>query len=43
MFVDLDPGTFDLNPKCIEAAVSARTRAIMPVYLCLARCATWTR
>lgn len=33
VFVDIDPRTFNLNPELIEAAVTPRTRAIMPVHL----------
>ncbi|GAA4018284.1 DegT/DnrJ/EryC1/StrS family aminotransferase [Deinococcus rubellus] len=33
IFVDIDPATFNLNPELIEAAITERTRAIMPVHL----------
>jgi len=33
VFVDIDPRTFNLNPDQIEAAITQRTRAIMPVHL----------
>jgi dTDP-4-amino-4,6-dideoxygalactose transaminase len=33
VFVDVDPVTFNINPALIEAAVTPRTRAIMPVHL----------
>lgn len=33
VFVDIDPRTFNLNPALIEAAITPRTRAIMPVHL----------
>ena len=33
MFVDIDPRTYNINPSLIEAAVTERTRAIMPVHL----------
>lgn len=33
VFVDIDPYTFTMDPVQIEAAVSARTRAIIPVHL----------
>jgi UDP-2-acetamido-2-deoxy-ribo-hexuluronate aminotransferase len=33
VFVDIEPDTCNLNPKLIEAAITARTRAIMPVSL----------
>ena len=32
VFVDIDPVTFNLNPDLLEAAVSGRTRAILPVH-----------
>ncbi len=33
VFADIDPATFNLDPTAIEAAVGARTRAIIPVHL----------
>jgi dTDP-4-amino-4,6-dideoxygalactose transaminase len=33
VFVDIDPQTFNINPTQIEAAITARTRAVMPVHL----------
>ncbi len=33
VFVDIDPATYNLNPELIEAKVSARTRALIPVHL----------
>lgn len=33
VFVDIDPKTYNIDPKRIEAAVTRRTRAIMPVSL----------
>jgi dTDP-4-amino-4,6-dideoxygalactose transaminase len=33
VFVDILPGTFNLDPERVEAAVTARTRAILPVHL----------
>ncbi len=33
VFVDIDPQTYNLNPELIEAAITPRTRAIMPVHL----------
>lgn len=33
VFVEIDPVTFNLDPAAVEAAVTPRTRAIMPVHL----------
>ncbi|MDK2122883.1 DegT/DnrJ/EryC1/StrS family aminotransferase [Parachitinimonas caeni] len=33
VFVDIDPKTYNLDPALLEAAISPRTRAIMPVSL----------
>lgn len=33
VFVDIDPVTYNLDPAKLEAAVTPRTRAIMPVHL----------
>lgn len=33
VFVDIDPGTFNISPEAIEAAITPRTRAIIVVHL----------
>lgn len=33
VFVDIDPATFNINPALLEAAITPRTKAIMPVHL----------
>ncbi len=33
VFVDIDPRTFNLNPDLVEAVITDRTRAIIPVHL----------
>ena len=33
VFVDIDPVSFNLNPERVEAAITPRTKAIMPVHL----------
>ncbi len=33
VFVDIDPATFNIDAKQIEAAITPRTKAIMPVHL----------
>ena len=33
VFVDIDPVSFNLDPQQVEAAITGRTRAIMPVHL----------
>ncbi len=33
VFVDIDPRTFNIDPALIEAAITHRTRAIIPVHL----------
>jgi N-carbamoylputrescine amidase len=32
VFVDIDPGTFNMDPNRVEAAITPRTKAIMPVH-----------
>jgi dTDP-4-amino-4,6-dideoxygalactose transaminase len=33
VFVDIDPATFNIDPKKLKAGITSRTRAIMPVHL----------
>ena len=33
VFVDIDPRTFNLDPASLEAAITPRTKAVMPVHL----------
>lgn len=33
VFVDIQPDTFNIDPGCIEAAITPNTKAIMPVHL----------
>ena len=33
VFVDIDPGTYNMDPDAIEAAITDRTRAIIPVHI----------
>jgi dTDP-4-amino-4,6-dideoxygalactose transaminase len=32
IFVDIDPKTLNINPTCIEAAITKKTKAIVPVH-----------
>ena len=32
VFVDIDPATLNMNPECVEAAITPRTRAIIVVH-----------
>ena len=33
VIVDIDPGTYCIDPKAVEAAITERTRAVIPVHL----------
>ncbi|NNF70506.1 MAG: aminotransferase class I/II-fold pyridoxal phosphate-dependent enzyme, partial [Acidimicrobiia bacterium] len=33
VFVDIDPVTFNIDPAAVEAAITERTKAILPVHL----------
>jgi perosamine synthetase len=33
VLVDIDPETLNLDPRCVEAAITTRTRAIVPVHV----------
>ncbi|MBM3883358.1 MAG: DegT/DnrJ/EryC1/StrS family aminotransferase [Verrucomicrobia bacterium] len=33
VYVDIDPATFNLDPRRVEPAITARTKALMPVHL----------
>ena len=33
VLVDVDPGTFNIDPKAIERAITPKTKAIVPVHL----------
>ena len=41
VFVDIDPRTYNINPEGIEAAITSKTKAIMPVSL-YGQCADFT-
>ena len=33
VFVDIEPGTFSIDPEAVEAAITPKTKGIMPVHL----------
>jgi dTDP-4-amino-4,6-dideoxygalactose transaminase len=33
VFVDIDPGTYTIDPKAIEKKITARTKAIIPIHM----------
>jgi dTDP-4-amino-4,6-dideoxygalactose transaminase len=33
VFVDIDPATFNLNPRLVDKAITPRTKALLPVHL----------
>jgi dTDP-4-amino-4,6-dideoxygalactose transaminase len=41
VFVDIAPATFNLDPACLERAITSRTKAIIPVHL-FGQCADMT-
>ena len=38
VFADVDPGSLNIDPEAIEAALTARTRAVLPVHFAGAPC-----
>jgi len=42
VFVDIDPDTFNIDPVAVDAAITPRTRAVMPVHL-FGQCADLAR
>lgn len=42
VFVDIDPVTFNIDPDCVEAAITRATKAIIPVHL-FGQCAEMDR
>lgn len=33
VFVDIDPDTYNIDPECVKSAITAQTKAIIPVHL----------
>ena len=33
VFVDVDPGTYNIDPQALATAITPRTRAVMPIHL----------
>ena len=42
VFVDIDPMTYNMDPECLQASITARTKAIIPVHL-FGQCAAMDR
>ena len=42
VFVDTDPMTYNMDPECLQASITARTKAIIPVHL-FGQCAAMDR
>ena len=42
VFVDIDPITYNMDPECLQASITARTKAIIPVHL-FGQCAAMDR